>query len=109
LSETVVMGFSLDVQARLTGAAGVVARGDLDTSSAPRLLDAVEELLRSRPARVCLDLGLVTFADAAAISALIRLRRRCEQLGCVLVVERLSPSLQRTLETAGVLAMFCTR
>ncbi|MDG6110337.1 STAS domain-containing protein [Dactylosporangium aurantiacum] len=100
------MSFSIDVRARLTGAAAIVVRGDLDAASVGRLIAAVDEVLRGRPGRLCIDLGLVTFADSVAVGALVHVQRRCTQVGCRLFVERLSPVLDRTLTVAGVLHLF---
>lgn len=99
------MSFSIDARARLTGETVIVFRGELVAAFADRLVAVVDDVLRGRPSQVCLDLGLVTFADSGGVGAVLQIHRHCSRVSCHLIVEQVSPVLERALATAGVLEM----
>lgn len=96
------MSLSIDVWSRATGEAIAVLRGELSAATSPRLIGVADEVLRGRPAGLSLDLSLVTYADAAGVAALLQVQRNCSGVACRLVVDRISPVLERALSTVGV-------
>jgi anti-sigma B factor antagonist len=73
----------LAVRVEADGAGVTVdVHGDLDLSTADVLLDRATSFVDwSVPATMALDLSGVGFCDSAGISALVLLRRRCEEWG----------------------------
>ncbi|WP_433604887.1 STAS domain-containing protein [Dactylosporangium sp. CA-139114] len=96
------MTLSIDVRSRTTGEMVVVVRGDLGTATSAQLVGSIDALLRARPAAISLDLGLVTYADAGAVGALLQIQRNCVGVACRFNVERFSPALERTLASTGM-------
>ena len=81
----------------------VTVSGELDLATAPRL-EAIFEALEPAPSdRVVVDLAAVTFLDSSGIRALVRAKRRLDDLRAALVVDGASPSARQVLEIAGVL------
>jgi anti-anti-sigma factor len=60
--------------------------GELDLANSGHLAADVEALCRRRPVRIRIDLGAVTFIDAAAVRAFVEARHRARTLGCELVL-----------------------
>jgi anti-anti-sigma factor len=52
----------------------VTVRGELDMATTPLMMDAAATLQSARPGKFTLDLLAVTFIDAGALGALVRLR-----------------------------------
>lgn len=69
--------------------------GELDITRTPRLQVAINEILRSRPPALVIDLCAVTFADSTALALLLNAQRRATQLGIPL---ELACDAARTLE-----------
>jgi anti-anti-sigma factor len=77
--------------------------GELDIATAPRLQLVLDEAIASDPASVMLDLDGLDFLDSTGITVLVRARRRLEDQGARLVLDGISPAVERVLEVAGVL------
>ncbi len=60
--------------------------GELDLANSGHLAADVEALCRRRQGRIRIDLGAVTFIDAAAVRAFVQARHRAGALGCELVL-----------------------
>ncbi len=60
--------------------------GELDLANSRHLAADVEALCRRRQCRIRIDLGAVTFIDAAAVRAFVQARHRARTLGCELVL-----------------------
>ncbi|MEV8505016.1 STAS domain-containing protein [Actinoplanes sp. NPDC051475] len=72
----------IQVQASASAAAVVTMSGEVDVCNYARMQQVVIDLLlHKRPAHVLLDMGKVTFLDAAGIRALLTCRYDAEQLG----------------------------
>jgi anti-anti-sigma factor len=81
----------------------VDVRGELDMASTATLRDDLAaRVVAMRPPCVVVDLGLVTFMDSAALSALINVQRSARSVGASLRVANPSPFVARLLRTAGV-------
>ena len=79
----------------------VSVAGELDLYSVPEL----EEELATLPpevSHVLVDLTEVTFLDSTALGALLRVARRLDGDGGLLVLAADQPSILRTFETSGL-------
>jgi anti-sigma B factor antagonist len=85
----------------------VVASGDLDFATAPRLSVMLGELAREDAGEACVDLSEVTFVDSTGLSALLTAARRFERAHrrLVLVVPPDGP-VRRLLEMTQMLDAF---
>ena len=79
------------------GRTAVYLRGELDTSTAPRLQQLLDELRRDGQHRIVLDLSQVAFLGAAALSVFIRVDHALRAAGGALVLTRPTPMVQRIL------------
>lgn len=76
----------------------ITAEGYLDISTAGHFVDVVTGLVRSGPAGVLsVDLAGVTFCDSAGITALVKVRHECDELGWTLSVIDLSKPVRRVV------------
>jgi anti-anti-sigma factor len=93
------------------GTVVVDVRGELDVASTATLRDELSaRVVATRPPRVVVDLGLVTFMDGAALGALLRVQRSARSVGASLRVANPSPFVARLLDAAGVAeALGCQR
>jgi anti-sigma B factor antagonist len=82
--------------------------GECDISTVASLVDAASGALR-RPGRMLvLDLGGVTFCDAAGVSALFTIYRCAASAGISLVLARVQPPVRRVLDVVGASAFLPT-
>jgi anti-sigma B factor antagonist len=88
-----------------TPVAVVTVSGELDLATAPRLARALEGL-PSAVLEVHLDLRAVWFADATAISRLLRAQRRLELTGRSVVVTRASLDVRHVMHMTGLESEF---
>jgi len=72
----------------------VVVCGELDIARSPRLAAAINDVLRTKPAAVVIDLNQVDFVDSTALSVLLNARRRTLRQGIDL---RLACEVRSTL------------
>jgi anti-sigma B factor antagonist len=87
---------------------GVVVQltGDLDMSSAPRLLQQCKSLLGSPIEHLDLDLARVSFVDSTGISALIETRRIAKREGVPFRLVAVPQPTMRAFDVAGVSDLF---
>lgn len=78
----------------------------LDSSTASRVSERLEEALRLRPHRLVLDLSGCDFLDATGVSALVRAHRAARWQDTSLVLLHPSPRLRRVLALTGLLDVF---
>ena len=71
----------------------VTATATLDRTTVGRLVDDLDRELRSRPARVCLDLGAVETFDSAGIGGVVAGERRAREAGVDLRLKGMSQSM----------------
>ena len=64
----------------------LVLAGEIDVSNCNQIVREVDRLCAERCRRIRIDLGVVTFIDAATIGALIRARDRARAAGCEVVL-----------------------
>ncbi|HYN95353.1 MAG TPA: STAS domain-containing protein [Pilimelia sp.] len=89
-------------QQRLDGTVVLAMRGELDHATVAAVADAVDEALRNRPARMCLDLALVPFIDSVGISGLIRAHWAARRAGCELAMINASPFARSLVDKLGL-------
>ncbi|MFL6136925.1 MAG: STAS domain-containing protein [Frankiaceae bacterium] len=96
---------ALRVMTTRAGAQVVVAlAGELDLASAPFLLERLSSLDGggSRPARVLIDAGSLTFIDVAGVRALCALADALAAAGTSVALRRSTPQLDRLLRLLGI-------
>lgn len=82
----------------------VALQGELDLGTVAAVDEALEGV-DVPGARVCLDLGEVTFLDSTGLAAIIRTHRAVEQATGRLVVVCVEGVVRRIFETTGLSAM----
>ena len=93
--------FSLECVRADDGAMLLVASGELDSYTAPRLRRALEEAASaSRPVR--LDLAGVSFMDSAGLAAVIAGVTVLDRAGAGMRITAVSSSVARLFQIAGV-------
>jgi anti-sigma B factor antagonist len=75
--------------------------GELDMATASEL-DELTDVHRP----LLLDMGDVSFIDAAGIASLVRLYKGCENDGCSFLIEACSPIVERVLRIVGLYEIF---
>jgi len=98
--------------APLSGAPGVVVRGDVDIDTAPRLTEALDAAIRETRGAFVVDLCDVEFLDSSGVNVLVRARAVLGRHDRSLVVICPPGPARRILEVAGIadlLALFESR
>lgn len=98
--------FSIGVT-RAPGRAVVTVRGELDAATAPRLRDAVDELVdHGRDRDVVIDMEGLTFIDSSGIYVLIQARKLVRSGGWELTLSGISPGAYKVLDICGHTSVF---
>jgi anti-anti-sigma factor len=87
------------------GRAGITIlalRGELDMASAPAVGEHLLAALPRSARLLILDMGEVSFCDAAGLSVLIGVQRRAAGLGITLYLSRLRPQVAKLLRITGL-------
>jgi anti-anti-sigma factor len=92
--------------ARDCAAAVITIRGELDISTAHLLTELVEHFVTERPARVVLDIAMVSFFCADGLRALIHTRGTVIAAGGRLVLRAPSAQTRRVLTITGTDHLF---
>jgi anti-sigma B factor antagonist len=85
--------------------ARVVVSGELDSSSAPRLIGIVAEVAQPPVTQIDVDCAEVEFLDSAGVRALIVSQSQARSMGCGLSLVAASPPVSRVLEMTGLSAI----
>lgn len=89
------------------GVIEIAPRGEIDVDTAYEVRDAVVEVLaKGRPARIELNMRLVTFIDSVGISAMVAGFQTAEVSGVKLVVTQPGRFVHRQLWVTGLLGLF---
>jgi len=91
------MTVAVDVAARRAAVSGC-----LDMSTAPLLVETLSALLHFGEGDIILDLGSVTFLDAAGMSSFVQVVNRLRPAGRRLIIEAVPERLGRLLVLAGL-------
>ena len=85
-----------------SGRADVTVAGELDTTSAPRLINVVHDLTDPPVQRIDVHCKKVWFLDSAGVRALIVARNEATRMGVDLAVVDTSETVTRILDMTGL-------
>jgi anti-sigma B factor antagonist len=85
--------------------AHVHVTGELDISSAPRLITALHEAAQPPVRRIDLDCRGVSFLDSTGLRALLVARNEATRMGVDLVLVDPSPSVSRVIQMTGLASL----
>jgi anti-anti-sigma factor len=85
-----------------TGPRVVAVSGEVDTVTAPRLRQALEDALETGPPAVTVDLADVSFIDASGIGVLVSVAKQANSMDRKLTLGAPSQAVLRVLEAAGL-------
>jgi anti-anti-sigma factor len=91
-----------DAEACPKTSAELTLAGEIDFSNCGNIPDAVERLCRRGYRSIRIDLGAVTFIDAATVGAFVTARRRARALGGDVVLVRVRGLPRRVLRLVGL-------
>jgi anti-sigma B factor antagonist len=97
-----VTDLATHMRTRMDGTVVLAVLGEVDFVSLDAFHAAMAEALARRPARLVLDLTLVTFMDSTGMGALIKVHRDAVAAGVGMVVQP-GPFVLRLLGVAGLL------
>jgi anti-sigma B factor antagonist len=80
----------------------VVAIGEIDLASAPKLWEALSGLIERGSREVVLDMTAVEFLDSQGIRVIVRAHKQLEPLGGTLVVRAPQAQVRTVLEITGL-------
>ncbi|GLH99052.1 STAS domain-containing protein [Phytohabitans aurantiacus] len=101
------MSLSILTSAMPDGVVEIAPRGEIDVDTAHEVREAVAAVLtKSRPARIQLNMRLVSFIDSVGISAMVAGFQTAEVSGVKLVVTEPSRFVHRQLWVTGLLGLF---
>jgi anti-sigma B factor antagonist len=99
--------FTLDVQSR-GNAVVLLAGGEIDHLTGPRLLSAAIAALGAEPPSLVIDLAGVTFLDSGGIRALVTIRQHAEAARVALRLHLPGRRLAALLDVVGLAGTFDT-
>lgn len=82
--------------------AAISPAGDLDVSTAPRLLACIDDLLAEGRRTIVLDLRAVTFIDSSGLGTLVKAHKHAAPAAELTVVQA-RPHIHRAMEISGIL------
>jgi anti-anti-sigma factor len=85
-----------------TGQTAVTFAGELDFAAAAPAYGYVRDVIDARGGRILLDLGGLSFCDAAGLGVLARMSRHAGQAGSSLHLVAPSPQLLKIIRIAGL-------
>lgn len=81
----------------------LVLAGEIDAFTGPQLKERLLPLVNQPDVRiVAVDLTAVEYMDSTGIGIFVAAMKACRQTGCRLVVERLSPRVERLFRLTGL-------
>jgi len=80
--------------------------GEVDLTSAPRLEQAIRELIDGGVRRLIVDLSDVRFMDSTGLRVLMSSYKRLTEVGGALVLGRPSEAVKRVLDVSGLNSHF---
>ena len=84
----------------------ISARGEIDLHTAPRLADALDDLIEHGATLVILDARQIDFLDSSGLRVIINCQNRLGEAGGRLLIEGMSGAVQRVLEISGLIEQF---
>lgn len=98
-------GFEVE-RAPLSGAPGVLVRGDIDINTAPRLTETLDAAIHQTRGAFVIDLSHVSFLDSSGVHLLLRTRALLGREDRALVVICPPGPARRIFEVAGITDLF---
>jgi anti-sigma B factor antagonist len=92
--------------APLGGAPGVVVRGEVDVSTAPRLADALDVAIRGSEGAFVIDLSDLDFLDSTGVSVFVRARALLGRDERPLMMLCPPGPARRIFEVTGIIDLF---
>jgi anti-sigma B factor antagonist len=89
-----------------SGRTVVVAEGELDLYTSPRLRESLTERIDGGARQLMVDLGGVTFVDSTALGVLVSALKRVRAEGGDLELRAPTPSARKVLEITGLNRVF---
>lgn len=80
----------------------VALAGELDLSSAPTFGLVLADAVDTKPARVNIDLALLTFLDSSGIKCIVNANRAAAEFGCRIAVQHPSDMAAQVLTICGL-------
>lgn len=84
------------------GSVTLSVHGEIDLASAPLLEQDLEDVERSSPRRIVLDLAALDFIDSTGIHLLIKAQRRADSNGHGLILTNIPPHARRLFRITGI-------
>lgn len=92
----------LRVEATSEGAEATISvAGELDVSTAGRLVACVRDALESQPRSISVDASALEFSDSSGLAALLRARGLAHDAGVAFRISAPSDKLRRLVEVSG--------
>jgi len=87
----------------------VKATGRIDSQTAPRLAEALQEIIDAGRYRIVLDMSDVDFVSSAGLRVMINMQKQCKRWNRgQVVLAGVRPQLYSTMELVGFLPLFKT-
>jgi anti-sigma B factor antagonist len=86
----------------------VVARGEIDLQTAPRLAAELESLIERGALAVVLDASGVEFMDSSGLRVIVNGNSKLSAAGGRLLIDGMSGAVQRVLEISGLIEQYRT-
>lgn len=86
----------------------VVARGEIDFATAPRLAEALDALIQAGATVVVLDAAGIDFLDSSGLRVIVNYGNKLTGVGGRLLIEGMSGAVQRVLEVSGLIEHYRT-
>ena len=100
------MALSTDLRTGHTGDVTLTLRGEIDQATIGQFREGLDRAFAAGSPNICVDLGLVTYADSVAFGALVAARRRAAESGAQLSLANLSPFVDRAIRLMGLAQYF---
>lgn len=84
----------------------VVARGDIDMETAPKLGVAIDELVDDGALMVLLDVAAVEFIDSSGLRVILRSGNKLSAAGGRLIIEGMSGAVKQVFEISGLIEQY---
>jgi anti-sigma B factor antagonist len=84
----------------------VVAHGEVDLETAPRLARTLNKLIDDGATLVVLDAGGIEFLDSSGLRVIVNSRNKLAAAGGRMLIEGMSGAVQRVLEISGLIEQF---
>ena len=95
--------FAIELHEQRSGRRTLVVRGELDMSTAPRLIDAAAALLEDAERGISIDISRLDFLDSAGMHAILAIKAASEVHQFDLELTRGSPQVERVFAITRVI------